>query len=279
MRNRTLYYFLISLLVAAVLVGMAANVAIYGSKNTHSWMYVQQHNPLLWMVDGCAVIILLGSCLFGSMLTGQSQPADETVRRVASLTDAVEELLTQNSNYRARIEDLEDAGDAWHEGFENEARRLTEQAFLALSDNIESNAQQLEAITLALRHHRAELKSVRAALKTGELAPEADAPPALDTVSRPTKAILPELEKPTLEPELELLVEAEPESESEIEAESGLVEEAEEESRTEIEADPDPEIDSEETTDSKAKSEEDISEPIEPSVVQEQTVNASSTVV
>ena len=141
MRNRTILYLLIGLLFAIVLVGAATNAVVHGNNNSHTWLIAHQHNPLLlWMVDGCAVIILLGSYLFGATYAGQSRPADETARRIDMLTDTVEELLEQNSHYRTRIEDLEEAGDAWHEGFEHEARRLTEQAFLALSDNIRSNA-------------------------------------------------------------------------------------------------------------------------------------------
>ncbi len=105
------------------------------------------------------------------------------------------DLFRQNNSYVERLEALEETGDAWHEGFEGEARRLTEQAFLALSDNIESNAMQLEAVNLALRYQRAEMQAVRSAFKSGEIEASSIAPPPLDLIDRPHKPILPEWRK------------------------------------------------------------------------------------
>src|SRR5579863_8225949 len=97
MRNRTILYLLIGLLFAIVLVGAATNAAVHGKNNPQTWLIAHQHNPVLWMVDGCAIIILLGSCLFSATYAGQSRPADETTRRIDMLTETVEELLEQNS--------------------------------------------------------------------------------------------------------------------------------------------------------------------------------------
>lgn len=200
MRNRTLLYFVLGLALAAVLIAASTNFAAGNKLNAQAWMRAQQRTPLLWMVDGCAIIILLGSCLMGAAVTSlQSQSvtqSDENSKQIATLTDTLEHLVLQNRKQAARLDALEETGDAWHEGFEEEATRLTEQAFLALSENIESNARQLEAINLALRYQRAEIKSVRTALKTGELPPGSEPPPSLDPVDGPLKPVLAAARKP-----------------------------------------------------------------------------------
>src|SRR5580658_8488942 len=180
MKNRTPLYTLAGIVIAAVLVCASTNVAAGSKHNSQDWIRAQQKTPLLWMVDGCALIIVIGSWMLGAAITSlqiESSPqSDENARHISILTQTVEDLFRQNNEYASRLEALEQTGDAWHEGFEEEARRLTEQAFLALSDNIESNALQLEAVNLALRYQRAEMQAVRSAFKTGEIAPPAGPP-------------------------------------------------------------------------------------------------------
>ena len=203
MRNRTSLYCLAGFLLAVVLVGASTNVAAGNKHDSQAWIAAQQKTPLLWMVDGSALIILMGSWLLGAAISGlqgeSASQSDENARHIAVLTETVQDLFRQNNMYISRLEALEETGDAWHEGFEEEARRLTEQAFLALSDNIESNARQLEAVNLALRYQRAEMQAVRSAFKTGEIEPSSIAPPPLDPVDRPLKPILPEWHKPIKE--------------------------------------------------------------------------------
>lgn len=213
MRNRTYLYLLVGVVLATVLVCSATDVAAGNSHRLSRWSAAQSKNPLLWMVDGCAFIILLGSWLYGATLESQgragsrhgigTQYLDPIMARLVDL----EELSREQA---ARIETLEDAGEDWHDGFDAEATRLTEQAFLALSDNIEANARQLDAINLALRYQRAEMKSLRSALKTGELAPEGEAPP-LDLIARPPRAVVPQLKKPAKSAETIAAAEEEPE--------------------------------------------------------------------
>ena len=107
------------------------------------------------------------------------------------------------------------------------------------------------------------MKAVRIALKTGELAPEADAPPALDIIARPARAILPEFEKTECEPEFELVAEAAPDTEQGRTSRSTLTK------RTTSRSNTDPEVDS---TDEQIASESTLgskrtSEPIEPSLI------------
>jgi hypothetical protein len=213
MRNRTPLYAITGLLIGIVLVCASTNLAAGNRHTARAWMLAQQKNSLLLMIDGCAVIIFLGSSLVGAAIQGlQSATAsqsDESTRHIAVLTETVQDLFQLNNGYLSRLEALEQAGDAWHDGFEDEARRLTEQAFLALSDNIETNALQLEAVNLALRYQRAEMQAVRAAFKTGEIAPETSPPPQLDAVDRPIKPILTEWR--TAQKEIEATVDVAPE--------------------------------------------------------------------
>jgi len=196
MRNRTPLYCLVGLLVAVVLVCAATNLAAGNKHTSQAWMRAQERSQLLWMMDGCAVIIFLGSWVLGAAISGlQNESAsrsNETTRHIAVLTETVQDLFRQNNDYVSRLEALEESGDAWHDGFEEEARRLTEQAFLALSDNIETNALQLEAVNLALRYQRVEMQAFRSAFKSGVIAPEAGTPPPLDAFDRAIKPILPE---------------------------------------------------------------------------------------
>ncbi len=196
MRNRTFLFLILGLALAGGLVGGATALELSNSKTHVSWIHAQQSTPLLWIVDGCALLILIGSGIYGAAVSGPSKSMYyENERQLAALSLTVEELSDTNIEYASRVRALEDAGDNWHTGFEAEASRLTEQAFLALSDNIEANAKQLEAINLALRYQRAEAKALRAALKSGGLPPadlETEAPPPLDVPSRPSKAIHPQ---------------------------------------------------------------------------------------
>ena len=200
MRNRTFLFIILGLALAGGLVGGATVLALSNSRTHVSWVQVQQSTPLLWIIDGCACLILIGSGMYGSGVSGPSKSLyDENARQLAALSLTVEELCDTNSEYESRVRALENAGDNWHTGFETEASRLTEQAFLALSDNIEANAKQLEAINLALRYQRAEAKALRSALKSGGMQAigieeEGEDPPPLDVLPRPSRAIQPQPE-------------------------------------------------------------------------------------
>ena len=155
-------------------------------------MAAQRQTPLLWLVDGCGAIFLLGSWLFGAALEAQPGKGGLASQQVALLMDRIADLESLTREQDARIEAMENAGADWHDGFDTEAARLTEQAFLALSDGIEANAQQLENITMALRYQRSEMKALRSSLKQGVLLPEpTDTPPSLESVPRPPRAVSP----------------------------------------------------------------------------------------
>ena len=196
MKIRSLLYLLVGLVLATALVGSATAVAAEGGKDMASMMEAQRHTPLLWMVDGCSVIILLGSWLFGAAIEAQPSGGRGGLasQQVALLMDRIAELEALTREQEARVETLEHAGDAWHDGFDTEAARLTEQAFLALSDGIEANAQQLENITMALRYQRTEMKTLRSAIKQVSTLPEpSEAAPSLESIPRPPRAVTPQL--------------------------------------------------------------------------------------
>ena len=247
MRNRTLLYCLVGFILAAVLIVASTNFAAGNRHTSQAWVLAQQKTPLLWMVDGCALIILMGSWLLGVAISGLQESSrsqsDTNARHIEVLTHTIQDLFEQNSDYASRLEALEEDGNAWHEGFDEEARRLTEQAFLALSDNIESNALQLEAVNLALRYQRAEMQSVRTAFKTGALQPPPGSPPPLDPVDRPFRPVLPEWRRSE---QAELM------AASDVERENSAIalNEADEETQ-----------------------------PEQPSLIQDQTINARTTVV
>lgn len=195
MRIRPLISFVIGLLLALALVGTATALQAHNSSDLQAWLQVQRHDRLLWMLDGCAVLILLGTTLLGATYSRFQEQlrtqSEENARRLAQLAERTEELFRLNGEHAERIGDLETSGADWHAGFEAEARRLTEQAFLALNDHVDMHTRQLEAIHLAMRYQRAEIKNVRGALRTGELAPETEAPPLLEGASLSGKALPP----------------------------------------------------------------------------------------
>src|SRR5580658_4413677 len=119
MKSRTSLYCIVGVMLAGVLVSAATNLAAGGKLTGAAWMRAQQHTPLLWMVDGCGVIIFLISWMLGAALAGlQGQSVsqtDENARHIEVLTETLQDLFRQNSDYAARIEALEDAGDNWHE--------------------------------------------------------------------------------------------------------------------------------------------------------------------
>jgi hypothetical protein len=230
MKIRSIIYLLIGAVLAAVLIGSATAVASEG-KDWPAMMAAQRQTPLLWIVDGCGVLFLLGSWLFGAVADAQPGKGGLGSQQVSLLIDRIADLEALSRDQDARIEALESAGNDWHDGFDAEAARLTEQAFLALSDGIEANAQQLENITMALRYQRSEMKALRSSLKQGVLLPEAGTPPSLESVPRPPRAVTPRTAQqaeaaetapaPETEPEIaaDAVPVAEPATEADAEAE------------------------------------------------------------
>jgi len=246
---RKILYLLVGVLLASVLVGASTYLAAQNSTLPAEWERVQRTNPLLWMMDA----------------SGYSSEQEEL------------QML------RARLEALENASQNWTADFDAEATRLTQQAFLALGENIEANAKQLETVTTALRYQRAEMQTFRKAVKTGILADEAGTPPALDAPARPHQAVLSEWRaepEKAAEPVIEAILVAEPVVETvaaiaielpEVEAEPEAEPDMEE---AEIEED---EI-SAEMVDEPAKSAVIAEEPA-PRSIRDSTVNAGATVV
>jgi len=173
MKKRTLLFLLLGLVVAVVLIAAATALETGNSSNLQVWLRAHAHTPLLWMLDGCSVIIFLGIGLLGVAFNGfqeqARQESDDYAQQLDQLLERTEELAKLNDEYARRIADLEEAGEARQESFQSEARRLTEQAFHALSGQVDANARQLDAVNMAMQYQRAELKELRANLRAVSL--------------------------------------------------------------------------------------------------------------
>src|SRR5262249_32977504 len=151
----------VGLLVALALIGGATAVQTGNSGNINTWLEAHKHTPLLWMVDGCALVIFIGIGLFGAAFASfqehVQQLSEEHSEQLNKLIERTEELSQLNADYSERITGLEAEGEDREQAFEAEVHRLTEQAFHALQGQVEANARQLDAVNLAMQYQRAEL--------------------------------------------------------------------------------------------------------------------------
>ncbi len=168
MRLRQIVRLLIYILTPVLI--LACSVVFVG--NFHTWLRGQRHDPLLWLVDFCAVYTLL---LLVSAVNSRDR-ADLREQEVAKLQ---EENDTQWQAINAQADEIERERVAMlnkvaemeaKQGIEqmarvDETRYLTEQAFRAVQGQMEAQGRQLEAVNLALQHHRAEISQLRQAAK------------------------------------------------------------------------------------------------------------------
>jgi hypothetical protein len=200
MKGRTVLYTLLSLLFAAFFIVCATAFQTNYSQDPAEWLRAHRQIPILWLVDSCAVYTLLLMTFLISYERMARQRAEEVLQMREENRNRWDEMIVQseeierlNRLYEARVEELEKADQERQALFEEESRRLHEQAFQALQGQVEANTRQMEAINMAMQYHRAEIKSLRHTMRDREdleetLARLSESLPAVDQVLSITSA-------------------------------------------------------------------------------------------
>jgi hypothetical protein len=180
---------LFGLLLACILVGYATVRQAGANTSLDGLLAAQSRTPALLALDAAALYILVSCALFTfqqrhvvfgvgevhrlreehqtqleAMLTNTAKLEQTNADQADHLTEQEAEIVAQQERIQgltAQTASLRAEIDARQEAFEVEARRLTEQAFRALSGQVDANARQLDAVNLALSYHRSELQLLR----------------------------------------------------------------------------------------------------------------------
>lgn len=98
----------------------------------------------------------------------QIRMQEEHHRQVEALIGRNEQLEKQDADraemeqeHQDMIQSLEKELEDQQRMYQEEARRLTEQAFRSMQSQVDANSRQLDAVNLALQYQRAELKELR----------------------------------------------------------------------------------------------------------------------
>jgi hypothetical protein len=204
-----------AIVTALLIVLVATGVQTGGSSDVGEWVRAQGKTPLLWVIDILAVIIALGIGLLGEIQSNYRENMrmhdEEYSKKMTAMLDHTTELAKINDEYADQIASLEAAASARQEALEEEARRLTEQAFRALHGQVEANARQLDAVNMALQYQRGELRELRHGFRTLQSPEEASATPRLTSAERAAIAG-PEPDLETLQVAAPALTEADPQT-------------------------------------------------------------------
>ena len=169
MRIRTLFHAAVCLLTPLLI--LACSVMFSGGNLTR-WAMAHRDIPLLWLIDFCALYTFI-------LLTSAITSWDRAKRRETELVSLRQEHLSQleavvaqasdfdreNTALQDKISSLEESRALSVQDHDREARELAEQVFRAIQGQMEAQGRQLEAVNLALQHHRAEISQLRQGLK------------------------------------------------------------------------------------------------------------------
>jgi hypothetical protein len=193
MKRRTTLYVFLSALFALFMIACATALRTGYSSNPATWLLAHKVSPLLWLLDFCVVytLILMARLIASEKYVTHQASAlrrlqEEHHAQLEQMIAQSEELEKRNHDYEQQIVALEEASAARQEAFETEARRLTEQAFRALQGQVEAHTRQLEAVTMAMQYHRAEIKQIRHSL--GAVQPGDELPVGLPAAESPAFA-------------------------------------------------------------------------------------------
>lgn len=178
MNLRNYLLVLLHLAAAAALICAATVLQAGSSFETSALMTAQRHTPALWLLDAAMALSLVQTAILLQLRQKEQSRLErlrhQTQDQIEALTRSVESRDRVNTEQTERLDDLQQELNARREAFETEARRLTEQAFHALSGQVDANTRQLDAVNLALQYHRAQLQQVNQGvrlLKSGSEAP------------------------------------------------------------------------------------------------------------
>jgi hypothetical protein len=178
LKQRTALQAVLSVLIAAGIVAAATAFQTNVDPRISAWIDAQK-TPMLWLADFCALYTLFLTAAIIGVQRRAGALSEELLRlrsehhqQLDVLITRAEELDAANVEYAEKMETLEKTVRAQQENYEDETRRLSEQAYQAMEEAVRANARQLEAVNLAMQYHRAELAQLRHGLHVLQSAAE-----------------------------------------------------------------------------------------------------------
>ena len=183
MKLRTVLHILLGLAAAALLISVATSLQAGIGSDADALMNAQRRTPLLWIVDACAIGLVIGIWWFAVMSSHFKDFVDhQAAQHQAQLDTVVERSLDlevindHNNGEISRIEldiarrfreltdqiaVMERASEARHTALALETRRVAEHSFRQLENRLDSNTGQVDAMSVTLQYHRGELRRLR----------------------------------------------------------------------------------------------------------------------
>ena len=164
MKGRSIFQAVLSVIIAFMFVACATALATNYSRNVGEWGQAHLKNPLLWLLDFCALYTLLLTAVLmrqqdslGKQSALVLQLREEHHRQLEA-TIANTDILEQNyAETCEKLEALQTQAQEW----ETEKQKLREQTLYAVEAQMAAHARQLEAVNLAMQYHRAEITQLR----------------------------------------------------------------------------------------------------------------------
>jgi hypothetical protein len=192
MKLRNALHVVIGTVFVSALVYFASSVVAGRATGFAGVLAAQEHSPILWIFDvtGAGLIALICFFAFASsyyqrameyqagQYLGQINEMIERMSDMEQATDAcidrVEQVETDASrrfhDVAGQMSALEQIADTRREVFEMEMRRTGETAVRKMQDQLDSTADQVEAITATLQFHRGELRRLRQQVRELQIA-------------------------------------------------------------------------------------------------------------
>ncbi len=196
MRRRTLFYLVLGIATALLIVTLATWLQTGGSPDPNVWLRAHKGSPLLQMLDLAAGFLFVVIGLYGltvsRLQTQIRHQAEDAHEQMQKLIHRNEELAKVNDEYAEQIAALET--------HLQEPPQLTDGGISPpvverLRRQVEAQAQQLESVHLTLEEQHTELLELRESVQTlAESAPLRLAPAASATPHTASPPDLAELE-------------------------------------------------------------------------------------
>ena len=180
MKPRTALHILIGVMLAVAIIFIASSLIAGNGSGLSQMIEAQRSNPILWLVDALALVVLGGLWFYSLMLNhfqgymeSQSNLHVEQLNEMIDRTNQVEnangdyadradrmelDMTRQRRDYSDQISTLEGAAEARHQVFEHETRQIAEHAYNAFQDRMIETNRQLETMAMSIQFQRGELK-------------------------------------------------------------------------------------------------------------------------
>ena len=174
MKQRILPFLATGVLLALTSASLAAWLQA-GNSGAAGWLHAHITTPALWIVDGLSLLVAIAFVYIGALRISLGNQMKEVRRIREEHTGQLDALITQSESLEVQnsaldaqcvenarqIAEMEEQARTRNAEFDRETRRLTEQVLTAVRSQTEANAQQLQAVNMALRYQRSELRQMR----------------------------------------------------------------------------------------------------------------------